>query len=440
MNPKPATPPFTLPPIFSAVRNGMKIYVVPRAGLPLVSLHLIFPYGAEADPPGKAGLTDLAAEMLTLGTRRRSAAQIASEVDGLGASLSARAGWDATGLHLQGLKEDLDRLLELLREMVAEASFPEEEFAQLQQRRVATLVQQKDESQIVAGERFEEILFRGTPYDHPVYGTLKTIPLISRDEVQAFYGLGPLPEGSFWVLAGDLDPDDCFRRLEANFSALGPPRPASATPFKPAPPRGIRTFLIDRPDLTQSQIRLGQLGIPPAHPDLCPFEVMNYILGGGGFSSRLMQRIRVEMGLTYGIRSSLDLRRQAGPFAVATFTPTATTFECVAESLSVMKSFRAQGATKTERDEAVQFLRGSYPLKFETLGQMAQRILQTEIYGLGIDFLRDYPQKIEDTGETDILRCARMHLDPENLVIAIVGRAEAFHRDFERWGPVEIWK
>ena len=201
MNPKPATPPFTLPPIFSAVRNGMKIYVVPRAGLPLVSLHLIFPYGAEADPPGKAGLTDLAAEMLTLGTRRRSAAQIASEVDGLGASLSARAGWDATGLHLQGLKEDLDRLLELLREMVAEASFPEEEFAQLQQRRVATLVQQKDESQIVAGERFEEILFRGTPYDHPVYGTLKTIPLISRDEVQAFYGLGPLPEGSFWVLA-----------------------------------------------------------------------------------------------------------------------------------------------------------------------------------------------------------------------------------------------
>ena len=197
MNPKPATPPFTLPPIFSAVRNGMKIYVVPRAGLPLVSLHLIFPYGAEADPPGKAGLTDLAAEMLTLGTRRRSAAQIASEVDGLGASLSAHAGWDATGLHLQGLKEDLDRLLELLREMVAEASFPEEEFAQLQQRRVATLVQQKDESQIVAGERFEEILFRGTPYDHPVYGTLKTVPLISRDEVQAFYGWDPCRKAAF---------------------------------------------------------------------------------------------------------------------------------------------------------------------------------------------------------------------------------------------------
>jgi zinc protease len=439
MNPKPATPPFTLPPIFSAVRNGMKIYVVPRAGLPLVSLHLIFPYGAETDPPGKAGLTDLAAEMLTLGTRQRSAAQIASEVDGLGASLSAHAGWDATALHLQGLKEDLGRLLELLREMVVEPSFPEEEFSQLQQRRVAALVQQKDESQIVAGERFEEILFRGTPYDHPVYGTLKTVPLISRDEVQDFYRRRSLPEGSFWVLVGDVDPDDCFRRLEAHFSILTP-GPIQASPFNPAPPQGIRTFLVDRPDLTQSQIRLGHLGFPPVHPDFYAFEVMNYILGGGGFSSRLMQRIRVELGLTYGIRSSLDLRRQAGPFAVATFTPTATTFGCVAESLSILKSFRAQGASKIERDEAVQFLRGSYPLKFETLSQVAQRVLQTEIYGLGIDFLRDYPEKIEATGEADILRCAQTHLDPENLIIVIVGRAEAFRRDFERWGPVEVSK
>jgi len=439
MNAKSAAPVFTLPPIFSAVKNRMKIFAVPRPGLPLVSIHLILPYGAETDPPGKAGLADLAGEMLTLGTRRRSAVQIASEVDGLGASLSVHAGWDATVLHLQGLKEDLDRLLELAREMVVEPSFPEEEFSQLQQRRVATLVQQKDESQIAAGEHFEEILFRGSPYDHPVYGTLKTIPLISRDEVRDFYFQRSLPQGSFWVLAGDIDPEDCFRRLETNFSVLTS-EPPPASPFHLAAPRGIHTFLIDRPDLTQSQIRLGHLGIPPGHPDFCIFEVMNYILGGGGFSSRLMQRIRVELGLTYGIRSALDLRRHTGPFAVATFTPTETTFRCVAETLSILKSFRARGASKQERDEAVQFLVGSYPLKFETLGQVSQRILQTELYGLGVDFLRDFPEKIAATEGADILRGAREHLDPENLIIVIVGRAEAFRRDFEQWGPVEVRK
>jgi zinc protease len=417
----------------------MKIYAAPRADLPLASLRLVLPYGAEADPPGKAGLADLTAEMLTLGTRRRTAAQIAFEVDGLGASLSAHAGWDATVLHLQGLKEDLGRLLDLLREMVAEPSFPEEEFAQLKQRRVASLAQQKDESAIVAGERFEEILFRGTPYDHPVYGTLKTVPLISQDEAREFYGKRSLAEGSFWVFAGDADPDDVFRRLEDGFPRLAPAT-GEMPPVNSARPRGIRTFLIDRPDLTQSQIRLGHLGIPPAHPDFCAFEVTNYILGGGGFSSRLMQRIRVELGLTYGIRSSLDLRRQAGPFAVATFTPTATTFRCVAESLAILKSFRAEGASKEERDEAVQFLCGSYPLKFETLSQIAQRIAQTEIYGLGIDFLRNYPQKVQAVGESGIFRCANAHLDPENLVIAVVGRAEAFYREFEALGSVEILK
>ena len=436
---KAVPPAFTLPPIFTAVRNGMKIYVAPRAGLPLVSLHLIFPYGAEADPPGKAGMADLMAEMLTLGTGRHTAAQIASEVDGLGASLSAHAGWDATVLHLQGLKEDLERLLGLLREMIAEPSFPEEEFAQLQQRRVAALAQQKDESQIVAGERFEEILFRGTPYDHPVYGTLKTVPRISRDEVQEFHRRRSLPEGTFWVVAGNVDPEDCFRRLEANLSVLTP-EPLPVVPVNPVPPRGIRVFIIDRPDLTQSQIRFGHLGISPSHPDFCAFEVMNYILGGGGFSSRLMQRIRVELGLTYGIRSSLDLRRQTGPFAVATFTPTATTFGCVEESLSILKSFQAQGASKDEKEEAGQFLRGSYPLKFETLSQVAQRILQAEIYGLGTDFLRDYPERIAAVGEADILHCAQRHLRPEDLVLVIVGRAEAFRREFERLGPVEVSK
>lgn len=437
----PKTPPaaFTLPPIFSAVRKGMKIYAAPRAGLPLVSLHLLLPYGAEADPPGKAGLADLTAEMLTLGTRRRTAAQIASEVDGLGASLSAHAGWDATVLHLKGLREDLDRLLDLLREIVSEPAFPEEEFAQLQQRRAAGLVQQKDESQIAAGERFEEILFRGTPYDHPVYGTLKTVPLISGDEIREFHRRRFLPEGSFWVAAGDVDPEDCFRRIAEKFS-IRTSGPLPTVPFEPAPPQKIQIFLVDRPDLTQSQIRFGHLGIPPAHPDFCAFEVMNYILGGGGFSSRLMQRIRVDLGLTYGIRSSLDLRRKGGAFTVATFTPTATTFGCVEESLAILKSFQARGASKEEREEAGQFLRGSYPMKFETLSQIAQRILQTELHGLGMEFLRNYPEKISAVGEADILRCAQRHLHPEDLVLVIVGRAEAFRREFERLGPVEVSK
>jgi zinc protease len=433
MSPKP----FSLPPIFSTVRNGMKIYVVPRSELPLVSIHLVLPHGAEADPPGKAGLADLTAEMLTLGTRKHTGLQLAAEVDSLGASLSAHGGWDATSIHIQGLKEDLDRLIELLREVVLEPAFPAEEFSQLQQRRLAMLAQQKDESQIVVAERFEEILFRETPYDHPVYGTLKSLPLISREETQDFYRQRFLPEGSFWVFVGDLNAEACFGQVEAKFPVVHPGR-IPVPPFKLPEISGIKTILIDRPDLTQSQIRLGHLGIPHAHPDYIPLELTNYILGGGGFSSRLMQQVRVELGLTYGIRSSLDPRKNLGSFTVATFTPTETTSLCVQEILSVMKSFRTQGASKDEEDEAVRFLRGSYPMKFETLSQVAQRIMQTEINGTGVEFLTVYPERISAVRKQDIIRCAREHIDPENVVITIVGRVQAFGSDFERFGPVEI--
>mgnify|MGYP000344964985 CR=1 FL=1 len=142
---------FILPPVSSALlRNGLKVHAVPLAELPLVSVHLVLPWGAEADPVGLAGLADLSAEMLTLGTRKRSASQLAAEVDAMGAILSAYGGWNVTSIHLSGLSEDLERLLELLLEIHTEPAYSPEEFEQLRQRRIGQLVQQKDESQVIA--------------------------------------------------------------------------------------------------------------------------------------------------------------------------------------------------------------------------------------------------------------------------------------------------
>lgn len=142
MNSRVKTKSFTLPKIFSALlQGGLKVYSIPKPELPLVSIHLVLPRGAEADPPGKAGLADLTAEMLTLGTQKRSASRLAAEVDGLGATLSAQSGWDSTSLHLFGLSEDFERLMSLLLEIYTQPAFPPEEFEQLKQRRIANLVQ-----------------------------------------------------------------------------------------------------------------------------------------------------------------------------------------------------------------------------------------------------------------------------------------------------------
>jgi zinc protease len=208
--------------------------------------------------------------------------------------------------------------------------------------------------------------------------------------------------------------------------------------FSPSGPPGLRTRIIDRPELTQSQIRLGHIGIPLAHPGYIPFEVTNYILGGGGFSSRLMQKIRSEMGFTYGIHSYLEPRKYPGPFTISTFTPTDATFSCVQEIRSVLQSFLEQGATAQEREEAVNFFTGSYPRRFETLSQIAQRIIQAELHGLGMEYLSSYPERVAGVSLEEISRTAREVIHPQDLLTVVVGRAESFHRSFESLGPVEV--
>lgn len=439
MNSRVKNKPFTLPRISSTLlKGGLKVYSIPKPELPLVSIHLVLPRGAEADPPGKAGLSDLTAEMLTLGTGKQSASQLAAAVDGLGATLSAQSGWDSTSLSLFGLSEDFERLMSLLLEIYTQPAFPPEEFEQLKKRRIANLVQEKDESEIIADERFQEILFQGTPYDHPVYGTLKTIPQLVDEEAKEFYQQGFLPEGSFLLIIGDVEEEACIRWIEAHFP--GRVRGKGAVSETPSvySPSGIKTVMIDRPDLTQSQIRLGHIGIPHAHPDFLPFEVMNFVLGAGGFSSRLMTKIRVERGYTYGIRSSLSLRKNPGPYSISTFTPTATTFPCVREIFSLIQSFLVQGATEREREEAINFLTGSYPLKFESLPQVAQKIIQAEVHGLGLESLAAYPGRIAAVTLEEMAFSAKKHLHPERMLIVIVGRSEKFRGEFERLGPVEV--
>jgi len=430
---------FALPEIHSLLLpNGGTLYAVPWRELPLVNIDLVIPSGAEADPPGKGGLADLTAEMLTLGTQKRSANQLAADVDGLGATLAAYSGWNATVLHVLGLNEDFDRLMELIREVTLEAAFAPEEFELLKKRRIATLVQQKDESQIVADERFQEILFQDTPYDHPVHGTLKSLPPLSCREARESFPLGSLPPGSFFVIVGDIQPETGWRWVETHFpfAEKGEKTPRQVT--FPASRSHFKTFMVDRPDLTQSQIRLGHISLPHAHPDFVPFGAMNYILGAGGFSSRLMQKIRSQLGYTYGIHSSLEPRLHPGPFKISTFTPTDLTAACLREVFEVLRIFIDQGATAAEREEAIRFLIGSYPAKFETPGQIAQKIIQAKLHGLGMEYLAIYPDLVSDVTPEMIAHAARAYIHPEAMIAVIVGRAENFRRDFESFGPVEV--
>ena len=223
------------------------------------------------------------------------------------------------------------------------------------------------------------------------------------------------------------------------WGAWSPPGQPSP-PFQQAPETlcqpGI--YLLDRPNLTQSEIRCGHLAPPRHNPDFFPLRLMNYVFGGGGFSSRLMMRIRAEKGLTYGIRSQFHLRRAPGPFIISTFTPAEHTAAVVQEIKDVMAEVKANGATATELADAQSYFVGSFPLSLETPGGLAQQLLSIDLHNLGNDYLKLYRQRILEVNQAATQAAAQKYLQPEALVTLVVGPAEKCLRTLEKLGPVHI--
>ena len=333
-----------IPEIHQAtLSNGLNLLGVEYARTPWQSLTFMAKRGSETDPPGKPGVADWTAELLTLGTASRSQLQLAQDIEARGASLSGQAGYDATLISLEGLAEDFSEHLATVAEVVQTPAFPEPEFQLIRERRRAELTHQLEDPRELASLRYLRLFFGDAPYGHPVPGELKSLEALGLADLQAFYRREITPATSTLVVVGMLDFATVVQeaeRLLGSWQGGGPASPAyTAAPEKTAAP-GL--YLLDRPDLTQSEIRVGHLGLPRAHPDYFALKLVNYILGEGGFSSRLMARIRSDLGFTYGIRSSFSFRRAPGPFIVSTFTPAANTAAVVKEIKAVIQEVREQ--------------------------------------------------------------------------------------------------
>jgi zinc protease len=418
--------------------NGLTVLGLEYHKLPLVHITAMMRRGSEQDPEGKEGLADLTAEMLSLGTERRNSQQVALEMERLGAQYSASSGWDASLIDLFGLSEDFDALMDVVGDMVLRPTFPPEELQQSQQRRISRLIQQRDQAEVIADEIIVQGLLEHTPYAHPTYGTIPSLGGITVGDPRSFYRHHYSPHDTVLLVIGDLTPEHIRERVEVHLGGWKAARMTEDQPATPMRPRGRKIIVVNRPDLTQSQIRVGLLGITRRDEQYLPFKVMNYIFGGGGFSSRLMQRVRAEKGYTYGISSSFQAGHIAGPFIVSTFTPTATTVPAIEEIVTVMEDFIATGAQPGELEEAKNFFTGSFPLKLETPGQMAKELLKLELYDIPADYLVSYPEAIRKVTVEEVNTLASAYLLPEDILFVVVGRAEAFVDFLRNWGKVEL--
>lgn len=419
--------------------NGINLLGVEYERVPWVCLTCMVKRGAETDPPGQAGLADWAAEFLTLGTARRTQKQLAEDVESLGAHLQARADWDATHVSLEGLAEDFPALLTLLAEVVQTPAFPEEEFPLLRERRRAELAQILDDPREVATRRFHRLFFGTAPYGHAVRGEPESLEAFTLQDLKGHYAREFAPGVATLVVVGMVPRgrvEEEARRAWEGWPGGGPVSPPYTAPPPQVSPPGL--YLLDRPELTQSEIRLGHLGLPRHHPDFFPLRLVNYILGEGGFSSRLMSRIRSDLGLTYGIRSRFHFRRAPGPFTIATFTPAAHTAQVVQEITEVVREMQQNGVTAQELAEAQSYYVGHFPLSLETARTIVRQVLALDLYDLGRDYLSRYCENIQGVTGEAARNAARQHLWPDNLVTLVVGPAAKVRPSLEKLSPVHL--
>ncbi|MCI0370409.1 MAG: insulinase family protein [candidate division NC10 bacterium] len=409
--------------------NGLVLLTAERRALPIVTVRVLVRAGSLHEPADLPGLANLAAVLLPQGTARRTALELSEAIDFVGGTLKAEGGQDTATVTLTLLKRDLATGLDILADLVRSPAFREEEIQRKVQQLKGAIAQKAEDAGTVAAEAFAAALYGSHPYGRPVEGTAEGLPAITRQHLVDFHARLYVPNNTLVAVAGDVTAAE-VRGLFEKFLGGWPARPVPAPSLPPVaspPTRVVRR--LDR-ELTQANIVVGHVGYPRRSPDHYALSVLNYILGGGGFTSRLVHSIREERGWAYDVHSRFSPGLEAGPFAVTLQTKNETAGDAVREVLAQLRRIRQDGITAEELRDAQAFLTGSFPLRYDTNAEVAALLTQMELHGLGMDFPERYPDLIRSLTREEIGRAAQQYLDPDRCVVIVVGKQHKISLSF----------
>ncbi len=408
-----------MPPVQRIVLpNRLILLVGEDHSLPFVTLQFLTDSGTRRDPPGKEGLANLTARGLLWGTSKRDLNAIYQELDFMGASLTSSSGRDYATLTLRVLKKDFDKGLGILMDVLTQPTFPEDELRREVEKTLASIQAAEDDPEDVAEKEFLKTLFPNSRYGHPIEGTKESLKRITREDLFEFYRRYYHPNNAILVIVGDITGDEIRSRVLPQFETW-PSEKGPEERFVVAFSDQKKTVKIDRP-ITQANIILGHRGVSRDNPDYYALTVMNYILGGGGFSSRLIDEIRVKRGLAYSVASFFDPGRYPGSFQIVLQTKNASAREAIALSFQGMERIRKEPVSEKELEGAKKYLMGSFPMRLDTQGKLVNFLGQVEYYGLGLNYPESYPSVIQAVTRDDVLRVARTYLHPESIILVVV--------------------
>ncbi len=405
------------------LENGMILLLAEKHEIPMVTVSMAIKAGRTAEPAEKPGLASITASLLTQGTERRTATQISREIDFVGGSLSTGAGDDFASASLRVLKKDVRTGLGLLSDVLMHPVFDQKEIDRKVASTLAEIKRRKEEPGIVADQAFQKAVYGGHPYGTTDDEVADYLQKLKRRDIVDFYKARYGPDGAIVAIAGDVTEKEIIALLKEFFNGW---KRSRALPAVPAPVPVVDKSAVLKIDMrvTQANLSLGNIGISRENPDYYAASIMNYILGGGGFSSRLMDNIRDNMGLAYDVHSSFSSLKETGIFEVGIQTKNETANEVIAETLAEIRRMQRESVSEKELADAKAYLTGSFPLRMDTSGKIAGILVAMEIYNLGLDYPQKYPGLIRNVTREDIQRVAQKYLHPDAMTIVVVADQE----------------
>jgi zinc protease len=409
-------------PVEKKLANGLRVIVLERPGLPLLSAELIMQGGVETDPPQLSGLTKFTAGLLKRGTKTRTAPQIAQDIEALGATIDGEASWDFTKLTMTTLSANAEPALALVAELAREPAFAKVE---IERARLEAL----DELKLALeqpGSVGRSAAIRATlpMQGHPSSGTVASVSRITAKDITAQHARLFRPEHAILVLAGSIQADEAFSLSEKLFGSWSAPALAApAITAQTVPMSSPRVVLIDMPQAGQAAVFMATPSINRTAEDWFPGKVATTVLGGG-YSSRLNQEIRVKRGLSYGAGSTLSTRRASGIFLASAQTKN----ESAVEVVKLMEAEFARLATEPVPEDYLQtrksVLTGAMSRDLETNAQVVERLGELAVHDLPLDGLSQYFDKVEAVKDADLQTFAKAHLAVDGFTIVIAGQAK----------------
>jgi len=403
--------------------DGLQAWLLQDHTVPVIAVHFAFPGGRALEPDGKEGLGTMMARLLTEGAGPLDSQAFQARLEDRAIKLGFAIDKDYLRGSVRFLTEDLGEAVFLTNLALTAPRFDAADVERVRAERIMVLRRNQMDPFWHAQRRWQSAFFGDHPYARTPIGTPESLASITVDDLRTFMADRMARTGVTIAICGDIDAAEARALLTALFEGL-PDRPATPPEIPPFTAHAQGETLIMPFDTPQSVVMIGQAGITRDDPDWIPGAIMNYVLGGGGFSSRLMEEAREKRGLTYGVSSNM-LSLEAGGIMLASGS---AANEKAGEFLEVLRKewarMAAEGVTEQELSDAKTYLTGSFPLQFSSTGAIAQLLLEYSLQHLGVDYVNRRNALIEAVTVEDVARVAQRLLSPEDLTVVVVGRPD----------------